>query len=170
MRAVAAVLLMIFLSQPAFADILKLKSGEKKEGRILAQSDGIILFQDKEGLVSEVPDSNVSIIDRSGTDAKVGRLSFYTSSPQPKKKKTAKPPSAGGFQPDYSAILGNSGKKALSEDKAESFQFEMMDKMLQAWLDKHPEALKFLETAASKAIKNSANLDDLVTEAKKGSA
>ena len=144
-----------------------MRTGEKKVGRILAENEGTILFQDNAGLVSDVPASSVAILDRSDLSKKTGGVSLFTTSPRKKKKPV---PTATPFQPSYSGVDSKQTDTGGREEAAQSFQLEMMDKMLQAWLDKHPEALKWLETAAEKTIQKSADFDHLVEEAKKANA
>ena len=167
-KFVAALLVCVFLSQSVvLADMLRLKSGLTKTGRILAESEGQILFQEMDGVVSEVPASSVSIMDRSDVSGNGGKVSFFTNSPR-KKKKTfaltrpqATPPLETSRGPGAS---DTSAKKDLQEASFDNF-----DKLLQVWLEKHPETKVWFEKAAEKAVQNSAQLDELAAKARENS-
>ncbi len=165
MRTAAALLALFLLPGTlAQADTLKMKNGQTKEGRILAENDGQILFQQSNGDVSEVAATSVSIIDRAVVPGgKAGQVSFFTTSPR-KKKKAAPPPSEETAPVDASVTLP--ALEGMSKPPAQDPSLDNMDRMLQDWLEKHPDMKEWLETAADKAIKRSAEMNDLLDQAK----
>ena len=139
-------MLWIFLFQTsAFADVLKFKEGGSKTGRILAESEGQVLFQDADGAVTEFPASSISILDRADTSQKTGQVSFYTNSPR-KKKKTV--PKFNLLPAVHSDKNEDKPEVQLPSGGLEEASLQKLDNMLQGWLEKHPEAKKWLETAA----------------------
>jgi len=171
MKIAAAVMLWFLMAQTAaMADVLKLKTGETKTGRILAESEGQVLFQEMDGTVSELRSSAISIMDRSDVSGNGGRVSFFTNSPRKKKKVVAPEKPSLLLTFPGSKPLDPSASQAPSDEGVRDATFENLDKILQVWLEKHPEAQEWLEKAADKAIKNSAQLDELVAQAKKGAS
>lgn len=149
---------------PAYADdVVQLKSGERMEGKILAETEtDILMDSESDGVMIEIPKNTVSILDRTpDPDAPEGQVSFYTAVP-----KKHKPPSAGsrGKFTGAAQTLQRDATPLEGEDTSPSF--DMLDKMFQSWLEKHPKFREWLESLEDRAIQQAAQLNQLADAAK----
>ncbi len=143
--------LLIFLSQAvATADFLKLKSGKTQEGRILAESKGHVLFQDRDGTLSKIASSSISILDRESVSGNEGRVSFYTTSSKKKKKPIAKP------------ILG-------TDQDTQETATKKLEKLLGLWLEKYPESKEWLVEASKEGVLKTIDMEGILAKIKKQS-
>ena len=161
------VFLFLLVCQTAFADTLVMKSGDNKKGKILEETDTKILFQSKaEGLVVEVPKSDISIIDRDESLKQKGFVQLF-SSPPPKKKKKRNwldPEIPGASEKNISPTKKASASEEESFDPESAFQ--SVQKTLLDWLQTHPEAKKFIREWMKKFNGKSDEMDKLMRAAK----
>ena len=161
MRRGAAFFAILLLSAScAFADTLVLKSGEKKQGKILEDDNKRILFKQTDGMVVEVPRSTISIVDHEWTNAdlkKHGFLSLF-STPPPSKKKHQFLVVGDSVGPPEHQEPGQQLNQAASFGKFETF--------IERWLKEHPAFTKHLEETIQKFKGKEADMDELVKAAK----
>lgn len=144
MKAAATAMFGLILIQTvALADTLKLRSGEKVEGRILAESKRRILFQELDGTIREVPATDVSIIDRSDVSKMGGSVIVFTVPPKKEKKSLS------------DAQYGQDAQKTPSDN---------MNKLLKSWVEKHPESKEWLLNTAADGVLKSVDMKEVLAE------
>ena len=169
-RAVLFFTLFVFFSSWASADTLVLKSGERKTGKVLEETDKRILLEEPGGLVVEVPRPAISIFDHDGNISggqRKGSVSFFST--PPRKKKPSPPPDAGITPEVKEWAQGMPSDKARGVKKPfdQAGSFEALEKFIERWVREHPEMAKVIQETMTKFNHKSDEMDRVVAEAKK---
>ncbi len=164
MRRIAAIAFLLLWCGAAQADILKMKSGQTKRGKILAEDEKrILLDSETDGSVVDVPKSEISIFDRevSEGDREKGRfLNYYSASPK-KKAKTIEPEKPSG--PAKRSAL----PRKFSLTSSASASFEKIETMIESWLmANHPEWTEWYTQLKERYAQKSLELDKLAAAVK----
>ncbi len=171
-----AVFLLLFFCQVALADTLVLKSGENKKGKILEEGETKILFDSqKDGMVIEVPRSNISIVDRDEGLKQKGFLQTFSTSPKNKKIKKNFWGGEDEEEKQSKTIFSESGVEAKPMFNVESsadhgFSFDSIEKMIDHWLQDHPETNKLIQEWKARFKDQSEDLEKMVRVAKEANA
>lgn len=141
--------------------MVQLKSGERKTGKILAESDSqILLDPETGGPVIEIRKAAVAIVERS-PDSK-GSVSFYTQAP----RKIRPPVEVQEVEKLSARSSAPAGPAASPKETVQEISVEKLEAFFETWLAKHPEFKKWLEDLAAKAMKKSAQMDTLADAVK----
>lgn len=168
MKAAALLLAMAVLAAAeCSADTLRLKNGESRSGRILAEDpEQILLDPGGSGPVVEIPKDSVAIVDRDTTAETKGGLSFYSTSGRKPRALPAPEKGSGSGKDPSVVVTGTKTMAAAKEKEPAALSIEDVNGLLEEGLEKHPQMKEWLEKAADKAIKNSAQIDELAAAAR----
>ena len=164
---VLAVLLMA-AQETALADTFRLRSGETKRGRVLAEDEETILLDPGFNRpLTEIPKSSIAIYDREpASDIKMGGVSFYSTSKSKRRPRKETPP-AGPFIVDETGTVSQAEAPAKTPVLQE-VTMDILETLFQKQLDKNPKMREWLEKAAERSLQQAADLDKMVDAAKQG--
>ena len=164
-RAWAIATLLFTVASTAFADTVRLKSGEMKTGKVLVDSDDqVLLKSDEDGAVVEIPRRTISILERDPGGQKKGGVGFVSTVPP--SKRIAWPARSFG-EPLVKPKSGDAtASGSYLKDFDQAAAFGKLEEMFEAWMSKHPEFRKWFEDFADKSMKKNDELDKLVQSTK----
>lgn len=169
MRVFLMALSLLMFSRMAYADILEMKSGEYKRGKILKETSDTFLFDsENDGSVVEVRKKDVSIMERDqAAGEKKGGLSFFSVAP---KREVDRPASIWDRMMKPSATKKKDPLSDILSAEGQDRSWDKIEKLFQELLSKNPEWQKWLDDLMKNMDAKSGEMQKLFDAAKKASS
>lgn len=171
-RILAVVACAALWTAQAHADILQMRSGEYKRGKILRETPDEVLFDsENDGAIVEVKKSEISIIDRETVTAGgTGGLNFVSVAPKKQKAKPAAKPSFFERISKPTDAKEEAGAAKMFAPEQQSAMLDKAEKMFQDLMAKNPQMRQWLDDIVKNLDIKSKELDKVVEAAKDASS